>query len=75
MIKRQVDASIGGDLFDKAIECLLSLREGCVREDEAESFNKFLELLAKNEDFFAIIKQHRCSLITKEESAMSSTVT
>ena len=56
MIKRQVDASIGGDLFDKAMECLLSLREGCVREDEAESFNKFLETVAKNEDFFVVIK-------------------
>ena len=66
MIKRQVDASIGGDLFDKAMECLLSLREGCVREDEAESFNKFLETVAKNEDFFVVIRQHKCSLITKE---------
>lgn len=59
MIKRQVDASIGGDLFDKAIECLKNLREGCVREDEAESFNRFLETVAKNEDFFTVIKQHR----------------
>lgn len=48
MIKRQINASINSDLFDKAMECLLCLRDGCANEDEAESFNEFLHEIAKN---------------------------
>ena len=39
MIKRFIESSMGGDLFDKALQCLQALREGCAKEDEAESFN------------------------------------
>lgn len=39
LIRRFIDSSMSGDLFDKAIGCLQAMREGCVNEDEAESFN------------------------------------
>jgi len=35
MITRFVTNSLAGDLFPKAIECLIALREACVKEDEA----------------------------------------
>ena len=39
MITRFVTNSLAGDLFPKAIECLIALREACVKEDEAQKFN------------------------------------
>ena len=45
-------------MYDKAIECLKAFREACVKEDEAQIFNKFLERLKKlfangtNKEFF-----------------------
>jgi hypothetical protein len=47
MIERFVKNSLKGDLYDKAIECLKSLREGCINEDEGEVFNKFMERVKK----------------------------
>ena len=43
MIERFVVHSLKGDLFSKAMECMTNLREACVKEDEAPSFNKFAE--------------------------------
>lgn len=43
IIDRYVRGSIGGDIYDKAVECLLALRESCVSEDEAPVFNRFME--------------------------------
>jgi len=45
MIERFVNTSLKGDLFDKAIECLKELRDACVTEDEAPSFNRYMERL------------------------------
>lgn len=53
MIRRFIDTSMSGDLFDKAVECMQAMREGCVDEDEAESFNTLAkQLKAKHPDFF-----------------------
>jgi ATP-dependent DNA helicase 2 subunit 2 len=41
LIKRFIDSSMSGDLFDKALQCLEAMRDGCVKEDEAETFNTF----------------------------------
>ena len=43
VIERYVRGSVAGDIYGKAIECLLELRQACVSEDEAPFFNKFLE--------------------------------
>ena len=45
MIKRFIDSSMNGDLFDKAIECLKAMREGSIKEDEAETFNNLAKQL------------------------------
>jgi len=39
LILRYLEMVMNGDLFDKAMECLNSLRLACVREDEGEIFN------------------------------------
>lgn len=43
LIEKYIRSSIDGDLFDKAIECLIILRESCISEDEAPLFNKFMQ--------------------------------
>jgi ATP-dependent DNA helicase 2 subunit 2 len=47
LIERFVKNSLKGDLYGKAIECLITLRESCVKEDEAASFNKFMDRIKK----------------------------
>ena len=43
VIERYIRCSLNGDLYEKALECLINLREAAVQEDEAPTFNKFLE--------------------------------
>lgn len=52
----------------------MALREVCVIDDEAVPFNNLAKELKKNSDFFALMKAANCSLITKDESKLSSTV-
>lgn len=40
-----IKSSMQGDIHDKALECLLALREACINEDEAVFFNKFMHVL------------------------------
>ena len=81
MIERFVKNSLKGDLFSKAIDCLKALREACVKEDEAQSFNIFMKRLkdlfqrGNNKEFFELVVKNKISLITKKESAISSNVT
>ena len=81
MIERFVKNSLKGDLYSKAVECLGSLREACVKEDEGQSFNKFMEKVKKMfgqgtfKEFWYEVVQKGISLITKKESGISSTVT
>lgn len=74
--------SLKGDLFDKALECMKTLREACVKEDEAPSFNKFAERIktlayktaSETENFFQLMADAKLTLITKHESSISSVV-
>lgn len=43
VIERFIRSSLNGDLYDKALETLKAFREAGVSEDEAPTFNKFLE--------------------------------
>ena len=82
LIERFVTNSLKGDLFDKALECMRTLREACVKEDEAPSFNKFAERIkalalrtsGENESFFSLMAGAKLTLITKHESSISSIV-
>jgi hypothetical protein len=46
------------------MDCLLALRQGCKEEDEAEKFNSFLRKIAQNKEFFLLVRESKCSLIT-----------
>ena len=79
MIERFVESSLKGDLFDKAIECMKELRYASVREDEAQSFNKFAEKMklsvlkdVDKEEFFKKMSAEKLTLITKHESVDST---
>ena len=77
LIERFVSNSLKGDLFDKAIECFKELREACITEDEAPSFNRFAERIKQqfgkppNNQFFEKVKSARITLITKTETFSS----
>ena len=81
IIDRYIRGSINGDIYDKAMECLLTLRESCITEDEAPVFNKFMDQLkeryssGQHRDFFQLLVSKKISLITCYESELSSLVT
>lgn len=81
LIERFVKNSLKGDLYSKAIECLICLRETCVKEDEAPAFNKFMDRIKKmfasgsHREFWMVVVGNKISLITKKESSISSDVT
>ena len=82
MIERFVKNSLKGDLFDKALECLQTMRETCVKEDEAQKYNDFLHRIKRifgkgshSEFFQKLVRSlNPLSLITSKESAISSNV-
>lgn len=45
IVERYVRCSLNGDLYMKALECLRTIREACVKEDEAPTFNQFMAAL------------------------------
>lgn len=81
IVERYVRCSLNGDLYMKALECLRAIREACVKEDEAPTFNQFMAGLkdkfghGAHQEFFAILVKEKLSLITFEESEISSVVT
>ena len=69
----------GRDLqYGKAAECVCVLREGCVREGEAEAFNVFLRGMRdfcgekRRMDFWAMLCAKGITLISSEESTHST---
>ena len=81
VIERYIRSSLNGDLYEKAWECLQQLRAAGISEDEAPTFNKFMEKIKDNyasgphAGFFKMIVDNKFSLITKAESEISSIVT
>ena len=66
--------SVDGSLFEKALECLRILKEGCIDEEEVNLFNDFLvkfkeKLLSKKNfrEFWGFLKESKISVICKEE--------
>ena len=73
LIKRYIDSSMNNnDLYGKAFECLLAMREVCLRDDEVFAFNRLAMELKQNSEFFALMQAAKCTLITKEESALGN---
>lgn len=67
-------------MYDKAFECLKAMRETCVKEDEAVTFNIFLHEFKKefssgqHQPFFQRLINERISLITVDESFRAGNV-
>ena len=64
----------------QALDCLKVLREVAVKEDEGASFNTFLGVvrdlrLRGHDDFFQMVVNAEVSLITENESKLSSNIT
>jgi len=80
IIIKIIEDSIQNQFYQKAIECLMALRRGCVIEAESEKFNTFLRTIKsqydapgkKRQDFWEFIKLKKISLITQLESDESS---
>ncbi|XP_075074046.1 ATP-dependent DNA helicase 2 subunit KU80-like [Nicotiana tabacum] len=69
-----VENSCEGDTYDKALECLVALRRGCILEQEPKQFNDFLCHLYKFcqekdlRSFCQYLASHGMNLITKTEA-------
>lgn len=69
-----LENSYKGDNYQKAIECLIALRDGCIQEQEPKKFNDFLHYLYENQntldltDFFELLSTRNITLITKAEA-------
>jgi len=77
IIKRFINESLKESTYKSALECLIVLRDSCVKEDEPIEFNDFLWELKKkcnkgeHKKVWHMIKEKKITLITKEESINS----
>eukprot|EP01012_Entosiphon_sulcatum_P025587 TRINITY_DN30931_c0_g1_i1.p1 TRINITY_DN30931_c0_g1~~TRINITY_DN30931_c0_g1_i1.p1 ORF type:complete len:790 (+),score=120.93 TRINITY_DN30931_c0_g1_i1:94-2370(+) len=76
VIKQLLQESIGDQYYEKAAACLVALRAGCLREEEADQFNRFLRHLkhlhstGRRADWWArSVKAQGISLICQEDGA------
>eukprot|EP01126_Amoeba_proteus_P003565 TRINITY_DN11192_c0_g1_i10.p1 TRINITY_DN11192_c0_g1~~TRINITY_DN11192_c0_g1_i10.p1 ORF type:complete len:623 (+),score=149.93 TRINITY_DN11192_c0_g1_i10:2070-3938(+) len=69
-----VHESIQKSYYNKAIDCVKTLREGCIMEEESEQFNSFMVQMKKNfkdkrrHDFWLLLLHKKINLITLHES-------
>lgn len=60
-IKQLVEDSVGTQLYDKALQCLQTLRHGCMIEDEHQRYNEFVDELEgyyrhkRRDDFWRLL--------------------
>lgn len=72
-----VENSCEGDSYQKALECLVALRKGCILEQEPKQFNDFVLHLYKFcqekdlKSFCEYLASHGITLISKTEAADS----
>lgn len=77
IINDLLDSSYKGNTYEKAMSCLVSLRKGCVEQEEPLEFNKFLgDLVSKCRgkrlnDFWEFIIEKLLTLINRNEAADS----
>lgn len=73
MIIKLINDSINDQYYNKALNCLIALRKGCIDEEESESFNKFLRRIktmystGKRKGFWELIKKNKLNLISSDE--------
>lgn len=72
--RKLIDESVGGHLYDKALECLAAMREVCIQQSETDHWNGVIATFRANfqgqlrHDFWMKIKGARLTLIHEEES-------
>ncbi|XP_010277368.1 PREDICTED: ATP-dependent DNA helicase 2 subunit KU80 [Nelumbo nucifera] len=72
-----VENSYEGDTYQKAVECLIAFRKGCILEQEPKQFNDFLRHLCKFcrkkdlSSFCEFLTSKQITLITKTEAVDS----
>jgi ATP-dependent DNA helicase 2 subunit 2 len=76
VILRLLEKDFRGNLHRKVLECLKTLRKGCIDEDLPSDFNSFLAIKIKNlqgihTDFWNFMVDQGVSLISKDESKAS----
>eukprot|EP01133_Synstelium_polycarpum_P006600 gene6600-7664_t len=77
-IVQLINDSLKDQFYQKALECIQELRNGCKRESESEVFNSFLQELRgyyeskKRDDFWLLLVAHHITLISEQESDDSS---
>lgn len=75
-----LEDSYRGDNYQKAIECLIALRNGCIQEQEPKKFNEFIHYLHEKQkmlniqEFFDLISSKNITLITKDEAPDSDVI-
>lgn len=78
VIERLIQESIKGSYYDKALDCLIELRKGCLEEDEFEFFNEFLKRMRQryrdgpHRQFWSMIVKKGISLISNSENGTSN---
>ncbi|XP_058104657.1 ATP-dependent DNA helicase 2 subunit KU80 isoform X2 [Magnolia sinica] len=74
LISDLLDSSCEGNHYDKAMECLVALRRGCILEQEPKEFNQFMQELSKKckeknlKRFWELLISKHVTLISKEEA-------
>ncbi|KAL2644979.1 hypothetical protein R1flu_012566 [Riccia fluitans] len=69
-----LDSAYNGNTYEKAMACLVALRNGCVVQEEPTEFNTFLEEIAnrcrgkRQNDFWERVVTKNITLISKEET-------
>lgn len=76
VILKLIQHAFRGNTYEKALECLKVLRQGCLNEDEVPSFNAFMKeqlrpLQATHSDFWNLLVSSRIGLVTTSESDQS----
>ncbi|EGG24234.1 ATP-dependent DNA helicase [Cavenderia fasciculata] len=77
-IVQLVNDSLKDQFYQKALECVVALRQGCIKESESDAFNTFLQELRdyfeskKRDDFWQLLVTWKITLINDQESDTSS---
>lgn len=86
VVNKLLQESIGDQYFQKALDCINSLRSGCIKEDETNRFNDFIKQLKtkgvqqhqskqgnqKHAQFWDLLRSNKVTLISEDESSDST---
>eukprot|EP01080_Neovahlkampfia_damariscottae_P000481 gene481-6891_t len=77
IIFKLIQDSIEDQYYEKSVDCIKELRNGCIKEEESDKFNQFLKKLktsyskGKRSDFWSLIQKEKISIISQDECPSS----